>query len=59
VRIDLYGSSGDYLASGIDGLEIRVHGNAQDQLCQVMKDGVLVNGGLELPAHSDTLEAVS
>ncbi|OPY81105.1 MAG: glucosamine--fructose-6-phosphate aminotransferase [Syntrophus sp. PtaU1.Bin005] len=42
VRIDVYDSSGDYLASGIDGLEIHVHGNAQDQLCQIMKDGKLV-----------------
>ena len=42
MRIDVYGSSGDYLASGIDGMEIYVHGNAQDQLCQIMKDGKLV-----------------
>jgi len=42
VRIDVYGSSGDYLASGIDGLELRVHGNAQDQLGQIMKRGKLV-----------------
>lgn len=42
VRIDVYGSSGDYLSSGIDGMEIYVHGNAQDQLCQIMKDGKLV-----------------
>jgi glutamate synthase domain-containing protein 1/glutamate synthase domain-containing protein 3 len=42
VRIDVYGASGDYLASGIDGMEIYVHGNAQDQLCQIMKDGKLV-----------------
>ena len=42
VRIDVYGSSGDYLASGIDGAEIFVHGNAQDQLAQIMKDGKLV-----------------
>lgn len=42
VRIDVYDSSGDYLASGIDGLEIRVHGNAQDQLGQIMKSGKLV-----------------
>jgi glutamate synthase domain-containing protein 1/glutamate synthase domain-containing protein 3 len=42
VRIDVYGSSGDYLASGIDGLEIYVHGNAQDQLGQIMKEGRLV-----------------
>ncbi|MEN6487422.1 MAG: glutamate synthase, partial [Smithella sp.] len=26
----------------IDGMEIYVHGNAQDQLCQIMKDGKLV-----------------
>ncbi len=42
VRVDLYGSSGDYLASGIDGMEIRVHGNGQDQLGQIMKRGRLV-----------------
>lgn len=42
VRIDIYGASGDYIASGIDGMEIYVHGNAQDQLCQIMKDGKLV-----------------
>jgi glutamate synthase domain-containing protein 1/glutamate synthase domain-containing protein 3 len=42
VRIDVYGSSGDYLASGIDGPEIYVHGNAQDQLGQIMKRGKLV-----------------
>ena len=28
--------SGDYLASGIDGIEIYVHGNAQDQLGQII-----------------------
>nr|MBC8360123.1 glutamate synthase [Candidatus Desulfatibia profunda] len=42
VRIDVYDSSGDYLASGIDGLKIYVHGNAQDQLGQIMKRGKLV-----------------
>jgi glutamate synthase domain-containing protein 1/glutamate synthase domain-containing protein 3 len=42
VRLDLYGSSGDYVASGIDGMEIRVHGNGQDQLGQIMKRGRLV-----------------
>jgi glutamate synthase domain-containing protein 1/glutamate synthase domain-containing protein 3 len=42
VRIDAYGATGDYLASGIDGLEIYVHGNAQDQLGQIMKSGKLV-----------------
>jgi glutamate synthase domain-containing protein 1/glutamate synthase domain-containing protein 3 len=44
-RIDVFGSSGDYLASGIDGCEIVVHGNAQDQLAQIMKDGTLVIHG--------------
>jgi glutamate synthase domain-containing protein 3 len=42
VRIDVYGCSGDYLASGIDGAEVFVHGSAQDQLAQIMKDGKLV-----------------
>ena len=42
VRIDVYGSSGDYLASGIDGITLSVHGNAQDQLGQILKSGKLV-----------------
>jgi hypothetical protein len=42
VTIDVYGSSGDYLASGIDGLTITVHGNAQDQVGQIIKRGKLV-----------------
>jgi len=42
VTIDVYGSSGDYLSSGIDGLNISVHGNAQDQLGQIIKKGKLV-----------------
>jgi glutamate synthase domain-containing protein 1 len=42
VRIDVYGSSGDYLGSSIDGLEIYVHGNGQDQIGQIMKSGKLV-----------------
>jgi glutamate synthase domain-containing protein 1/glutamate synthase domain-containing protein 3 len=41
-RIDVYDSAGDYLASGIDGLEMHIHGNAQDQLGQIMKQGKLV-----------------
>jgi len=41
LRIDVYGSSGDYLASGIDGAEIVVHGSAQDQVAQIMKGGRL------------------
>ncbi|HSW57861.1 MAG TPA: hypothetical protein VLH15_05630, partial [Dehalococcoidales bacterium] len=42
VRIDVYDSSGDYLASGIDGSEVYVHGNAQDQVGQILKRGKLV-----------------
>lgn len=45
VRFDIYGSSGDYLASGIDGMEIQIHDNGQDQLGQIMKDGTLVIHG--------------
>jgi len=45
VKIDVYGSSGDYLGSGIDGLTITVHGNAQDQLGQIIKHGKLVIHG--------------
>jgi glutamate synthase domain-containing protein 1/glutamate synthase domain-containing protein 3 len=44
-RIDVYGSSGDYLGSGMDGLEIAVHGNAQDQLGQILASGKLVIHG--------------
>jgi glutamate synthase domain-containing protein 1/glutamate synthase domain-containing protein 3 len=42
VRIDLYGSNGDYAASGMDGLELHIHGNAQDQVAQIAKRGKLV-----------------
>jgi glutamate synthase domain-containing protein 3 len=45
VRIDLYGSNGDYTASGMDGLELHIHGNAQDQLGQIAKRGKLVIHG--------------
>jgi len=45
VSIDVYGSSGDYLASGIDGMTVIVHGNAQDQLGQIIKRGKLVIHG--------------
>jgi len=45
VTIDVYGSSGDYLASGTDGLTMTVHGNAQDQLGQIIKEGKLVIHG--------------
>ena len=45
VRIDLYGSDGDYTASGMDGVQITVHGNAQDQVAQIAKSGKLVIHG--------------
>jgi len=43
--IHVYGSSGDYLGSGIDGAEVIVHGHGQDQLAQIMKSGKLVVHG--------------
>lgn len=42
IRIQVFGSSGDYLASGLDGAEIIVHGNGQDQLGQIFHSGKLV-----------------
>ena len=45
VRIDVYGSSGDYLGSGLQGAEIHVHGSAQDQVGQILKAGKLVVHG--------------
>jgi glutamate synthase domain-containing protein 1/glutamate synthase domain-containing protein 3 len=42
LRLHIYGSSGDYLASGLDGAEIHVHGNAQDQVGQIFHRGKLV-----------------
>jgi glutamate synthase domain-containing protein 3 len=45
LTIDVYGSSGDYLGSGIDGMTLTVHGNAQDQLGQIIKQGKLVIHG--------------
>lgn len=42
LRLDVYGSSGDYLASGIDGAEVQVHGNAQDQVGQILKSGRII-----------------
>ena len=41
-RLDLYGSPGDYLGSGLDGGEVFVHANGQDQMAQIMKAGKLV-----------------
>ncbi|MEX2030132.1 MAG: hypothetical protein WD906_04085 [Anaerolineales bacterium] len=45
LRIDVFGSPGDYLASGVDGVEVVVHGDGQDQLAQIMKAGRLVIHG--------------
>jgi len=45
VVIDAYGSTGDYLASGLDGATVIVHGNAQDQVAQILKEGKLVIHG--------------
>lgn len=44
-RIDVYGSPGDYLGSGLDGAEIAVHSNGQDQLGQIFADGKMVVHG--------------
>jgi glutamate synthase domain-containing protein 3 len=45
IRIDVYGSSGDYLGSGLQGAEVHVHGSAQDQVGQILKAGKLVIHG--------------
>jgi glutamate synthase domain-containing protein 3 len=45
LRIDCYGDVGDYVASGIDGCGLTVHGAAQDQVAQIMKYGKLVVHG--------------
>ena len=42
LRIDCYDNPGDYLGSGMDGLTVYVHGNAQDQVCQISKNGKIV-----------------
>ncbi|HPO12837.1 MAG TPA: glutamate synthase [Candidatus Hydrogenedentes bacterium] len=42
LRIDCYDNPGDYLGSGMDGLEVYVHCNAQDQLGQISKRGKMV-----------------
>ncbi len=42
VRIDVYGSSGDYLGSGVDGAHLYVHSDAQDQVGQILKSGRIV-----------------
>ncbi len=45
LKIDCYGDIGDYVASGMDGCEITVHGAAQDQAGQILKYGKLVIHG--------------
>jgi len=45
LRVDVYGSPGDYLGSGLDGAEVVVHSNGQDQLGQILSDGRLVVHG--------------
>ncbi|MBI3537068.1 MAG: glutamate synthase [Chloroflexi bacterium] len=46
VRMDVYGSAGDYLGSGLDGAEIFVHNDAQDQVGQILKRGKIVIYGM-------------
>ncbi len=45
LRVDVYGSPGDYLGSGMDGAELVVHANGQDQLGQILSNGRLVIHG--------------
>jgi glutamate synthase domain-containing protein 3 len=45
LKIDCFGDIGDYVASGMDGCEITVHGAAQDQVGQILKYGKLVVHG--------------
>ena len=42
IRIDVYGSPGDYLGSGLDGSKIYIHSDAQDQIGQIVRRGKLV-----------------
>jgi formylmethanofuran dehydrogenase subunit C len=42
VRLDLYGDVGDYAGSGLDGCEVHLHGDGQDQVGQILKRGKLV-----------------
>jgi glutamate synthase domain-containing protein 1/glutamate synthase domain-containing protein 3 len=41
LQIDLYGDVGDYTASGLDGAEVHLHGDAQDQVGQILRRGKL------------------
>ncbi len=40
--IHLYGDVGDYAGSGLDGAEVHLHSDGQDQVGQILKDGKLV-----------------
>jgi hypothetical protein len=42
LRLDLYGDVGDYTASGLDGAEVHLHGDGQDQVGQILRRGKLV-----------------
>ncbi|MHC1729665.1 MAG: hypothetical protein AB9866_27295 [Syntrophobacteraceae bacterium] len=42
LRVDCYDNPGDYLGSGMDGLEVYVHCIAQDQVGQITKRGKMV-----------------
>ena len=44
-KVDVFGSPGDYLGSGLDGAEVVVHANGQDQLGQILSEGKLVVHG--------------
>jgi len=45
IEVEAYGSTGDYLASGLDGASITIHSNGQDQLGQILNSGKLVVHG--------------
>lgn len=45
LRLDLYGTAGDYLAAGLDGAEVHLHGSAQDLAGHLMTRGALVIHG--------------
>ena len=42
LRVDIYGTAGDYLAAGLDGATVHVHGSAQDFAGHQMRGGALV-----------------
>ncbi len=45
VCLHVFGSSGDYLASSMDGAELIVHDSGQDQVGQILKSGKIVIHG--------------